>query len=267
MSAAATADTVRFGDVVNEVKSHEKSPLVNGVERVVGLEHLDPLSLRITRWGDVRDGTTFTKRFEPGHILFGKRRCYQKKAGVPDFSGICSGDIIVMAADPEHLDPELLPFLVQSDAFFEWAEKTSSGSLSPRTKFKSLADFKFPLPLKDRQREILEVLQALEDSLRSTEDAIEAAEQLKRSLMATLLTKGIGHTKFKKTEIGEIPEEWEAVTLESLLADVTPAMRCGPFGSSLRKSEADGVRTVVWNLIPVAGRAFYRLDVGTLPEP
>ena len=26
--------------------------------------------------------------------------------------------------------------------------------------------------------------------------------------MQTLLTKGIGHTKFKKTEIGEIPDEW-----------------------------------------------------------
>lgn len=31
--------------------------------------------------------------------------------------------------------------------------------------------------------------------------------------MQTLLTKGIGHTKFKKTEIGEIPEEWEVKKL------------------------------------------------------
>ena len=27
--------------------------------------------------------------------------------------------------------------------------------------------------------------------------------------MQTLFTKGIGHTKFKNTEIGEIPEEWD----------------------------------------------------------
>ena len=32
--------------------------------------------------------------------------------------------------------------------------------------------------------------------------------------MQQLLTKGIGHTKFKKTEIGEIPEEWEVKTLK-----------------------------------------------------
>ena len=31
--------------------------------------------------------------------------------------------------------------------------------------------------------------------------------------MQTLLTKGIGHTKFKKTEVGEIPEEWKVKKL------------------------------------------------------
>uniref|UniRef100_UPI00262C86F8 restriction endonuclease subunit S n=1 Tax=Clostridium sp. TaxID=1506 RepID=UPI00262C86F8 len=35
----------------------------------------------------------------------------------------------------------------------------------------------------------------------------------KKGLMQQLLTKGIGHTKFKRTEIGEIPEEWKVKTL------------------------------------------------------
>lgn len=179
--------SVRFGDVVTEVTKHEKAPLENGLERYVGLEHLDPLNLQIKRWGNIREGTTFTKRFEPGHLLFGKRRCYQKKAAVAEFPGVCSGDIIVMEPKNGELLPELLPFLVQSDAFFAWAEMTSSGSLSPRTKFKALADFQFPLPPKERQREILEILQALEESLRATEDAIESAEQLKRSLLSLQL--------------------------------------------------------------------------------
>ena len=32
--------------------------------------------------------------------------------------------------------------------------------------------------------------------------------------MQRLLTKGIGHTKFKKTELGEIPEEWKLQKLK-----------------------------------------------------
>ena len=34
--------------------------------------------------------------------------------------------------------------------------------------------------------------------------------------MQHLLTRGIGHQKFKKTEIGEIPEEWEVKLLGDL---------------------------------------------------
>jgi len=34
--------------------------------------------------------------------------------------------------------------------------------------------------------------------------------------MQQLLTKGIGHKKFKKSEIGEIPEEWEVVKVKNL---------------------------------------------------
>ena len=35
--------------------------------------------------------------------------------------------------------------------------------------------------------------------------------------MQQLLTKGIGHTKFKKTEIGEIPEEWDVLPLGNII--------------------------------------------------
>jgi len=42
------------------------------------------------------------------------------------------------------------------------------------------------------------------------------AKKVKKGLMQELLTKGIGHTKFKMTEIGEIPEEWDVVNLKRI---------------------------------------------------
>ena len=154
---------VKFGEIAREVKSTTKSAIEDGLEFYVGLEHLDPQSLRIQRKGVIaEDSPSFTRRFKAGQILFGKRRCYQKKAAVADFEGICSGDIIVMEAVSGKIIPELLPFIVQSGMFFEWAERTSSGSLSPRTKWKSLAEFEFPLPPLERQKEILEVLEKVE---------------------------------------------------------------------------------------------------------
>jgi len=87
--------TVKFGDVVRNVDVAERNPRETGLERYVGLEHLDPESLHIKRWGLIADGTSFTRKFVRGQVLFGKRRAYQRKAAVADFDGICSGDILV----------------------------------------------------------------------------------------------------------------------------------------------------------------------------
>lgn len=151
---------IRFGDIAQESKGSSKDPIADGYERYIGLEHMDSQSLRILRWGSIaEDNPTFSKTFKAGQILFGRRRAYLKKAAVPDFDGICSGDIIVIEPKGNLILPELLPFIIQSDVFFEWAIKHSAGGLSPRTKFKSLAEFKFPLPKQKRQQEILRVME------------------------------------------------------------------------------------------------------------
>jgi len=156
---------VAFGDVVRLSKLRAKDPEAEGYERVVGLEHIDPSDLRIRRWADIADGTTFTSVFKPGQVLFGKRRAYQRKVAVADFEGVCSGDIYVLEPSTDALMPELLPFICQTDAFFEHAIGTSAGSLSPRTNWKSLADFALLLPPIQEQARLVEVLRASSDSV------------------------------------------------------------------------------------------------------
>ena len=195
---------VKFGDIAKEVKLTTKNPAEDGLEFYVGLDHLDPQSLRIARKGIIaEDNPSFTRRFSAGQILFGKRRCYQKKAAVAGFEGICSGDIIVMDATPKKIIPGLLPFIIQSDAFFDWAEKTSSGSLSPRTKWKSLAEFEFPLPPIERQKEILEVLEKLEECLNSAEKTSIAGQYAQTRTMNELINRLIDDSPRKKlSELG-----------------------------------------------------------------
>ena len=152
---------VRFGDVVRLSTERSTNPEAAGLERYVGLEHMDPGDIRIRRWGDVAGGTTFTSVFRSGQVLFGKRRAYQRKVAVPDFSGVCSGDIYVFASkDRRRLLPDLLPFLCRTHAFFDHAISTSAGSLSPRTNWKSLASFEFNLPPVDYQRHVVNLFDA-----------------------------------------------------------------------------------------------------------
>jgi type I restriction enzyme, S subunit len=174
---------VKFGDVVRLSKARSQDPLADGFERYVGLEHLEPGDLRIRSWGNVADGVTFTSVFRPGQVLFGKRRAYQRKVAVADFAGVCSGDIYVLETkDAQVLLPELLPFICQTDAFFDHAVGTSAGSLSPRTNWTSLADFKFTLPPVPEQLRLLSALSEVMKTVSVIEDCIVATSELKKSI-------------------------------------------------------------------------------------
>ncbi|WP_461865151.1 restriction endonuclease subunit S [Thermococcus sp.] len=70
-----------------------------------------------------------------------------------------------------------------------------------------------PIPPLPEQKKIAEILRTVDDAIEKTDEAIERTERLKKGLMQRLLTKGIKHERFKKTEIGEIPEEWKVVRL------------------------------------------------------
>jgi len=89
-----------------------------------------------------------------------------------------------------------------------------------------LRSFKVPLPDLREQRKIASILSTADDAIQKTDEIIAKTQQLKKGLMQQLLTKGIGHTKFKQTEIGEIPEEWKLAPgrdLFSLVGGYPPA--------------------------------------------
>ena len=154
---------VRFGDVVKDVNEAERNPLDAGLDRFVGLEHIEPENLHLKQWGNLADDEiSFTKRFRKGQVLFGKRRAYQRKVAIADFDGICSSDILTLEPKGDDFLAELLPFIVQSEGFFEHALGTSSGSLSPRTRWNQLKDYALPLPPCKEQRRIADLLQASE---------------------------------------------------------------------------------------------------------
>jgi type I restriction enzyme S subunit len=185
---------VRFGDVVRLNKETSKDPAADGLERYVGLEHIEPGDLRIRSWGQIAHGTTFTNRFRPGQVLFGKRRAYQRKVAVADFDGICSGDIYVFEpTDGSVLLPDLLPFICQTDAFFDHAVGTSAGSLSPRTNWGSLAEFGLALPPLEEQRRIVAALHSVNDLVNVYRDAIDKAGFVQQAHIADLYAKHNNH--------------------------------------------------------------------------
>ena len=177
--AKSTWKRVTFGDVVRNANETVRDAEAAGIDRVIAMEHMDPGKLKIQRWGSLEDGTTFARRVQPGQTLFGKRRAYQRKAAYAEFDAICSGDILTFETDKAQMLSEFLPFLVQSNEFFDHALGTSVGSLSPRTNWRDLANFEFDLPPLDDQKRISDLLWAVEANARSTHEARAAATAAK----------------------------------------------------------------------------------------
>ncbi|TQK20142.1 restriction endonuclease S subunit [Microbacterium sp. SLBN-154] len=171
---------VTLGHVVRNVNETVKDAAAGGIDRVIAMEHLDPGELKISRWGGVADGTTFTRRVRPGQTLFGKRRAYQRKVACAEFDAVCSGDIYTFEADETRVLGEFLPFLVQSEPFFDHALGTSAGSLSPRTNWRDLANFVFELPPLQEQKRMADLLWAIEVS---RESVAELASELTSTSM------------------------------------------------------------------------------------
>ncbi len=89
-----------------------------------------------------------------------------------------------------------------------------------------------PLPPLPEQQKIAQVLGTIQKAIEQQDKIIEAAKNLKKSLMQKLFTEGLGHTEFKETGIGEIPPDWEAMKLGE-----DDVLTLTQYGLSLRGSE------------------------------
>ena len=184
---------VRLGDVAKE---HKETCKGNKSDYpIVGLEHLEPECITLSQWSESTDNT-FSKVFRKGHVLFGRRRAYLKKAAVAPFDGICSGDITVIEAIPGRIIPELLPFVIQNDALFDFAVGRSAGSLSPRVKWKHLKNYEFELPAsEEEQRKLADVLWSIEQTRKSYNSLLRATDELVKSQFIELFGDPVSNTK------------------------------------------------------------------------
>lgn len=177
---------VRFSEVVRQVKDRV-NPETAGLERFVAGEHMETDDLKIRRWGTIGEsdlGPAFHMRFRPGQVLYGSRRTYLRKVALPDFEGICANTTFVLeSADPQVLLPDLLPFLMQTEAFHAHSQRESKGSVNPYVNFSDLAWYEFALPPLEVQLHAVELL----TTYLETEERLRTARSQGSVLEAAML--------------------------------------------------------------------------------
>lgn len=114
-------------------------------------------------------------------------------------------------------------------------ELLASQTTVPIINKNTFSKFKVILPSLKEQQKIAEILSTVDEQIEQTDQLIEKTKELKKGLMQQLLAKGIGHTEFKQSKLGEIPVEWDIALFEDIMLSKGEGIRRGPFGGALKK--------------------------------
>ncbi len=137
--------------------------------------------------------------------------------------GAISPMYTVFEAKEAQVESRFLIARLKSPEFVRLYGTLGQGTVNRRKSisFKTLSKVEVPLPPLPEQRKIAAILSSVDDAIEKTQAVIDQVQVVKKGLMQELLTRGIPerHTRFKKTEIGEIPEEWGVVTLGDITLD------------------------------------------------
>ena len=150
-------------------------------------------------------------------------------AFISEIEAYAGGDIIIYKS--KQFDSVFLGFCLNQEIINKQRMKLGQGNSVVHIYAKHLASLILPFPPLPEQKRIAKILSTVDEKIENIDQQIAETEQLKKGMMQRLLTKGIGHTEFKDSPLGEIPKSWEVVKIEDI-AEVKGGKRL-PKGESL----------------------------------
>lgn len=192
----------------------------------IGLEHIEPKSLRINGIGSSNDISSLKSFFYPQDVLYGKLRPYFQKVYSPDFKGVCSTDIFVIKAK-KGVNSKYLFYLLATDEFTALANLGSTGTRMPRADWKHLSSTFWNIPDLSTQTAIAEILSSLDDKIELNNKINQELETLAQTLFKQWFIdfefpnengepyKSSGG-EMVDSALGEIPKGWEVNRLNEI---------------------------------------------------
>ncbi|PWW08881.1 MULTISPECIES: restriction endonuclease subunit S [Pseudidiomarina] len=206
--------TYRFDEIAQNI-SERVDPNNTDLTVYIGLEHLDSGSIHIKRSGTPDDVNGQKLRFYKGDVIFGRRRAYQRKAGVATTDGFCSAHALVLRANPDVIAPELFPFFLHSDLFMNRAVDISVGSLSPTINWGTLRHQEFLLPPMVLQSKFIKLFDYSNNALTEQDKLNATLDIYIKSYFLDFWNSIISNEKIKLGEVCK-PKQWKTISTKEL---------------------------------------------------
>jgi restriction endonuclease S subunit len=163
---------VTLSEVVTIDRNSITSENIASGTKYVGLKNINSdgefHDIQIVDNGELRSNKF---QFDSHHILYGKLRPYLRKISRPDFTGICSTDILPIRCGPE-MDKNFVYHYLRKQEMVDMATSRCSGANLPRLSPKILLTFQIPKPPLEEQKRIAAILDKVEN-IKQNSDNLE----------------------------------------------------------------------------------------------
>ena len=181
-------------------------------------------------WSDVRYITEdkakelLRSSVRVGEILMVKIGSVGYSAIVDDLSGfdyaIIPANLMKIDIDESKAHTKYVHHYMTSPEGKRRIVEEASSTAQPALSLGTMKKFKLPIPPLPEQKKFASSLTSVDEVIENTQKQIDKLQELKKATMNELLTKGIGHTEFKDSELGRIPKSWECNNLGYVISDI-----------------------------------------------
>ncbi|MEE1360997.1 MAG: restriction endonuclease subunit S [Selenomonadaceae bacterium] len=182
----------RLGKCVN--LSANKTELFLDSTKYVGLENIEK-DTGIIKYEIGAELKSIKNVFVEGQILL---RPYLNKHGIAKFKGVCSTDILVFSANND-VSNKWVDYYFNMPSFISYAISNSTGINLPRVNSKSILSYVIPIPPKETQQKIVDIIESLFAKLDITQEKVEQVLAESENRRSAIL-----HNAFS----GKLTEKW-----------------------------------------------------------
>jgi len=108
----------------------------------------------------------------------------------------------------QKLNSFFLFHILRSDSSVQQLADLQTGTALKQLPVGNFLKLTIPFMPYREQKKIASILTSVDEVIETTQKQIDKLQDLKKATMNELLTKGIGHTEFKDSELGRIPKSW-----------------------------------------------------------
>ncbi|HAT48841.1 MAG: restriction endonuclease subunit S [Nitrospirae bacterium] len=228
-----------------KVEADEENPLP-----YIGLENIESWTGKLLPIDPDVVPSGVANSFQEGRTLFCKLRPYLAKACNPDFSGLCSTELLVI--EGQDFDRRSLLYWLLADGFVNLVDSSTYGSKMPRANWDFIGNCRLPVPPFSEQTAIADFLDEqtgkIDHLVAKKRELIARLKEKRTALISRTVTRGLPpdaarefgmepHTRFKDSGVkwlGEVPEGWGVKKLKFLASNELGAgIQIGPFGGML----------------------------------